>query len=210
MDLHAVMARLAAARPIFHSEADFQHALAWQLRHDCPQYSIRLEYRPSALAERNYVDIWAMSDAENVAIELKYKTRAINVTVNAERFALLNQSAQNLGRYDTLKDVQRVETIVAAVPHSSGFILLLTNDSSYWTPSRTPDAVDALFRMHERRTITGKLEWGSGASAGTRKAREAGLSITGTYPLTWLDYSTVADTAYGKLRYVLVKIAAHR
>jgi hypothetical protein len=34
-----------APRPLFHSEADFQHALAWRLQEQHRQISIRLEYR---------------------------------------------------------------------------------------------------------------------------------------------------------------------
>lgn len=30
--INTAMASLAKGRPIFHSEADFQHALAWQLQ----------------------------------------------------------------------------------------------------------------------------------------------------------------------------------
>lgn len=34
--VEASLGRLAARRPVFHSEADFQHALAWQLQLDHP------------------------------------------------------------------------------------------------------------------------------------------------------------------------------
>ena len=36
------MAALARMRPLFHSEADFQHAFAWQLRSAHPDARIRL------------------------------------------------------------------------------------------------------------------------------------------------------------------------
>ncbi len=42
--LHKLMADLAAHRPIFHSEADFQHALAWQIHEAMPDCEIRLEW----------------------------------------------------------------------------------------------------------------------------------------------------------------------
>ena len=37
------MAALARVRPLFHSEADFQHAFAWQLHSAHPDARIRLE-----------------------------------------------------------------------------------------------------------------------------------------------------------------------
>ena len=96
-----------------------------------------------------------------------------------EEFDLLDQSAQVIGRYDTLKDIQRLEQVVSAVPHSSGFMLFLTNDRSYWMESARADSVDATFRLHEGRSLTGELSWGTGASAGTRKGREADSSALG-------------------------------
>lgn len=153
IDIHSAMSQLATSRPLFHSEADFQHALAWKLREDNPELTIRLEYRPAQLTQRGYIDVWAADGHEAVAIELKYKTRSLQTTANGEPFDLLDQSAQDLGRYDTLKDIQRLEQVVAAVPHSSGFVLMLTNDRSYWTASSRLDTVDVNFRLHEGRRL---------------------------------------------------------
>jgi len=38
--------RLSQTRPIVHSEADFQHALAWQMHVENPNAVVRLETRP--------------------------------------------------------------------------------------------------------------------------------------------------------------------
>ena len=86
---------------------------------------------------------------------------------------------------------------------------MLTNDRSYWTASNRSVTVDAGFRLHEGRTITGQLEWGAAASEGTRRAREAALLLTGAYQLNWRDYSTVGDGPCGRFGYVLVNVARH-
>jgi hypothetical protein len=207
IDIHATMAQLAKSRPLFHSEADFQLALAWKLQEGHPQLSIRLEYRPAQLTQRGYIDVWATDGHEVVAIELKYKTRSLQATANGEVFDLLDQSAQDIGRYDTLKDIQRLEQVVAAVPNSAGFLLLLTNDRSYWTASSRQDTVDAHFRLHEGRLLTGQLSWGDTASAGTRRSRESHLLLAGSYELKWRDYSIIKGGSYGTFRYVLVSVA---
>jgi hypothetical protein len=48
LDLDAVtmLSLLAERRPVFHSERDFQHALAWQIQLAYPEAQIRLEPRP--------------------------------------------------------------------------------------------------------------------------------------------------------------------
>ena len=72
---------LSASRPVFHSEADFQHALAWLIHQQSPESNIRLEYRPPWLDVRAYLDILIEDAAGMHAIELKYKTRRASVTV---------------------------------------------------------------------------------------------------------------------------------
>ncbi len=206
LDLDAAMAALSERRPVFHSEADFQHALAWLLQERFPNARIRLEYRAPHQPQRGYVDIWASGGAEHIGIELKYKTRAIKTTVGDEDFDLLNQAAQDIGRYDTLKDIQRLERVVAAIPSSRGFVVLLTNDSSYWMAGRDA-TVDAAFRLYEGRTLEGSLSWSERASAGTRRSREAPLSFDGRYECAWRPYSTVRSPRFGAFRYLLVPIA---
>ena len=51
---------------------------------------------------------------ERLAIELKYLTSAVRAEVPGEAFHLRTQAAQDLGRYDILKDLVRVERLVAA------------------------------------------------------------------------------------------------
>ena len=59
LDIHQVMADLANRRPVFHSEADFQHELALEIRRvwvDCP---IRLEFPPFPDRDKRMaLDIW--------------------------------------------------------------------------------------------------------------------------------------------------------
>lgn len=46
MDLIFPLSQLRNQRKIFHSEADFQFALAWGIQKYYPEAKIRLEYRP--------------------------------------------------------------------------------------------------------------------------------------------------------------------
>ena len=61
IDLNANMRTLASKRPVFHSEADFQHALAMQIVGAEPGVQIRLEYRPFS-HERIYLDLKDLRD----------------------------------------------------------------------------------------------------------------------------------------------------
>src|SRR6476620_6804898 len=183
-----VLAALRARRSVFHSEADFQHALAWEIHHQNPQVSVRLE-RPILLHDRPiYLDLHVTEGSLLVAIELKYKTRPLDVTVDGEAFHLLGHAAQDLGRYDFLKDVQRLEAVVLDHPNTIGYAILLTNDSTYWGPPHNAGSIDAAFRLTEGRTVHGTLAWVSSASPGTTRGREQPIVLHGTYPIHWDVY----------------------
>jgi hypothetical protein len=116
VDLVATMRALAVKRPIFSSEADFQLALGWEIQLAHPAARIRMEYRPAYLDRRGYLDLWAADDGWAAAIELKYFTRALDYVSGGERFELLNQGAQDISRYDFVRDVERVEAVARAQP----------------------------------------------------------------------------------------------
>tara|TARA_B100000953_G_C17759589_1_gene338497 strand:- start:4 stop:564 length:561 start_codon:yes stop_codon:yes gene_type:complete len=185
-------------------EADFQFALAWEIQKKFPDWSIRFEKKPPNLKDRIFVDLWIEGD-ETCAIELKYKTRRFDIDVKGESFNLLNQGAQDLGRYDFLKDVERLENIVSAHDNVKGYAIILTNDSSYWKSTAT-ETIDTKFRIHDGRVLNGELAWRPEASSGTMRGREKPIKLTGTYKLNWKDYSQVSGTSYGKFRYLFLEI----
>jgi hypothetical protein len=206
IDLRDTLALLSEDRPIFHSEADFQHALAWLIHRRNPDAHIRLEYRLSR-PEREYLDLWVKDDACGLAIELKYPTRGLSMEHTGEQFLLLNHGAQDLTRYDFVKDICRVERWVHTRQGATGYAILLTNDSSYWTTPARTDTIDAAFRIHESVQWSGTRTWGPQTSAGTMKGRESALELRGSFEMSWHDYSLVgANPNGGRFRYLLVRV----
>ena len=58
----------------------------------------------------------------------------------------------------------------------AGYAVLLTNDPSYWNVPAARDTVDAAFRIHEGRDISGELAW----AARGRSGNGEGSGITHT------------------------------
>lgn len=114
-----------------------------------------------------------------------------------------NQAAQDLGRYDFLKDIARIERYVETHPGSEGYVVLLTNDPTYWKQSKKAHSIDAAFRIHEGRSITGELAWGTEASQGTMKARESAIQIRASYESAWHDFSHIDQELF---RYIEIHI----
>ena len=208
MDFRRVMAALAAQRPIFHSEADFQHALAWLIHEVRQEARVRLEIPRDIDGRRVHVDVW-VEDGERLAIELKYLTSAVHADVAGEVFQLRNQAAQDLGRYDILKDLVRVERLVAAGMADRGIVVALTNDSTYWRgPGRGTSPNYADLRLMEGRALNGTLAWGPATGDGTMRGREAPIELRGKYVCEWMDYSVVAsDPTKARFRFLLVEVA---
>jgi hypothetical protein len=203
--IHHFLATLAAERPIFHSEADFQHAFAWLLHREHPELSVRLEV-PLRVGEKMvHIDLLAGGE-ETLGVELKYKTRAVAVDMGGEEFRLSSHAAQDLGRYDFIKDIERLELLAAARRCTRGYAVLLTNDSAYWTSSRREASAGAAFRLDGEQSLAGMLAWGPLASAGTAKGRERALEIAGAYPREWKDYSRVEAGGYPVFRYLAVEV----
>jgi len=205
MNLNEMLVNLSQKRPVFHSEADFQHALAWEIHNCFSDCAMRLEFKPPHIKSRIYADVWISNSSSIAAIELKYKTRRLSVKVANETFDLLNQSAQDIGRYDFIKDIQRLEQITSGKKDIKGYAILLTNDSSYWSEPRGM-TVDANFRINEGRTLSGELCWGDKASDGTMRGREKPILLKGVYNVIWNDYSELTGSTYNKFRYLLIEI----
>lgn len=205
-DLHAAVTALASRRPAFHSEADFQFALAWEIHDLYRDTSVRLEYPVPLQDESGEIDIW-LRDASSgpvreTAIELKYWKRKAELTVEGERFSLKERAFKNLYPYDYWKDVVRVEALIADGSASAGYVVALTNDHYYWNADGG-GAADRAFRMHEGRAVSGTLSWGP-----TSNWDKEPLVLRGCYDTHWRNYSVVASEPAGSFRYLLLDVGA--
>ncbi|BFN31024.1 hypothetical protein VHTUMSATKI_12190 [Vibrio harveyi] len=201
MDIHQILTAALSKRSIFHSEADFQHHFAWEL-HSAgnAEIDVRLEFPLSSDGSNRweYCDV-LVRGTSTIGIELKYKTKKLSVEVGSEPFELKQQGAQDLGRYDFLKDICRLESWCEQQKISKGYAVLLTNDPSYWSIPMRSNTVDRAFRLH-REVVQGELGWESSASEGTTRGREAKLVLKNRYSLTWFD------TPRQGFRYLLIEI----
>lgn len=185
IDIEKLLIELSKKRPVFHSEADFQHELAWLLHSEFPKANIRLE-KPYAKENQKleYVDVFANIDGKKYFIELKYKTKRLEEEINGEKFYLKNQGAQDCGRYDFWKDVSRIESWVNENNNSFGYVIFLTNDHSY-LKSPKEKSYSYNFRITDKRDdCVGKL----GHLGGYNVGREKEIVLKNSYKLVWQDY----------------------
>ena len=208
LDIPALMAELAGSRPVFHSEADFQMALAWHAKETWKDLAVRLE-RPVPVAHgRIHADIWVQGNGCQEIIELKYKTAPLSTSVLGEEYMLTGHSAHDQGRYDFCKDIERVEDFVHAGPGRSGWAILLTNDGRYWGPPRALATIDAAFLLHDGCRLQGKLDWSDRAAPGSNKGRECSIHIRGPHEPKWADYGLAISASSGEFKFLAVNVIA--
>jgi len=199
-DIYGVMASLAERRPLFHSEADFKFALAWQIKEALPGCEVRLECKPLP-AERTYLDICLPT--EGVAIELKYPVYYLRQELNGEAFDLKESARDNI-RYDYVKDIQRLERLAREDKRfARGLAIMLTNAPRLWDDP-IHDNNDRAFLLHEGRTLTGEMAWARPRPE-KDKERQGPLTLDNVYNLQWRDYSDLL-IKYGKFRYLAVEV----
>ena len=206
LDIHGLMQELSKSRLIFHSEADFQHALAWQIGKRLGDHSVRLEYPFTTDRDDNReLDIWLPK--KKIAIELKYFTMKFCRDYMGEFFALKQQARANVARYSFLNDVQRLERLVHERQTArTGFAVLLTNAPTLWdcTYTRKQKPNDKNFHLYDgRKEVTGKLPWLRDGSP----IEKGAVNLCGYYTPHWKDYSCFPSHRNGGIfRYLAFEI----
>ncbi len=204
-DIKGIIKKLSSERPIFHSEADFQFALAWKIKEIYSNFEIRLEKRKTINGKEIYFDIFAFNENHKIAIELKYKTQKFDYEHKNEHFELKEQSAQDQGGYDFLKDISRLEQAVSDSIINLGFAIFLTNDKSYWKEPKRQNVNDIDFKIYNQRQIYKgqELRWKEKASKGTTGGRGNPIFLNDDYKFYWESYSQINNHEF---KYLLVKI----
>lgn len=198
MNIEHVMQTLSAKRPIFHSEADFQFALAGAIAELHPEALIELEVPILGVGE---MDIIAHLNGQLYAIELKYKKALLSTEHNGRAYALKKDGAADIGRCLFIKDIARLERFRGAI----GFAIFLSNEPAYWKGSRI-GGISKDFDISEGRIIPAgiNLDWGAAAGEGTRKGNGAPFLLTKEHTISWSYYSNIAGSQF---KYAIVKTA---
>lgn len=142
----------------FQSEAQFQFDLAWKLHEKYKKCNVYLEdlcvvrkNEKNKIKQKYYTDIIVEQIMEQsyyrVAIELKYKTAELGIEREGKEIYLFDHGAVDLGRFDYLWDVHRIELLTGKSAKecvkegnhlevkkkcNKGFAVLLTNEKKYW------------------------------------------------------------------------------
>lgn len=188
-------------------EAQLQFDLAWALRESFKDDNIKihLEYfAKNKIKDNNmYYDIVIENGEDFIPIELKFKTKKIN------GFNYSNQAAQDLGRYDFWKDVERIENFKDNTHNkmSKGYAVFITNDDAYKNNSGEK-CIYKDFAINDGREIkkNQNLAWTDGIESTTVGTnRMYNIKIAGEYVIKWEDVYDITDKY--KFRALILEIS---
>lgn len=204
--IHVAMGELASRRPIFHSESDWQFALASTLQRQHPDAAIRLEIPIRTRPRTIELDILMTIGGTRHALELKYPRAQIAAEVAGEMFEL-REGARDVDRFGIVKDVVRCERILAGGFVHTATALVLT-PRQLWVADKPRATLikDAAFQLHDGQTLGGTLDWDPSTAPTTREENPGPLTLVGRYPLSWRPYSKVTTTqnVQCELRYLAI------
>ncbi|GAA2591898.1 hypothetical protein GCM10010399_23020 [Dactylosporangium fulvum] len=202
VDLPTIMTELQRVRPVFHSEADFQHAFAWAVHQLDPLVNVRLEVRQGS---NEYLDVLCFGAHGTTAIELKYFTAAWEGSEPSteEHFEIRGHAATDLARHGFVNDIARLERFCGRHGAMTGLAIMLTNDRSLWKAPSGRQTRDGQFRIHEGGTLAGALRWGIEPDFFAPNER----ILAGSYTLRWNDYSNLPGRN-GEFQWLAASIAA--
>lgn len=209
LNLNEIIKEMSSKHKVFQSEAQFQFDLAWEIKLKYPKYDICLEMvtyfsKNDQKMKRFYTDIVVIdADGNYCAIELKYKTR--NACFEELDVQLLNHGATELGRFDFLYDIFRIENIKykdekkyvynSKLKHFvKGFAILLTNESRYWNTTKVGNSAlykDFCLSNNDYITKGKPLSWNKikEKSCVDKTFRDIQLVFRQDYKFNWQDYT---------------------
>ena len=85
-------------------------------------------------------------------------------------------------------DIARLEKFCDTHTTSNGLAIMVSNDRRLWNPAASSRVTrDREFRIHEGRTLSGLLRWGTEGRyfAGSER------NLAGSYQVMWRDYSNL-------------------
>ena len=197
INFQMVMSQLSARRSVFHSEADFQFALAWEIKGLYPTAAIYFE-KPftvplgSQLAKVE-LDLFVVIGSTRIAIEMKYPKARWGGTVNGEEFNLspTGQADRQLRLF--AEDLRRVEALVTQGLADEGHAVLLTNNAKMWQVAPSTNNQYHDFTLPDGRKLPTQLVWAS------NPASQYTVNLNKTRLVSWLHFSKPPGTAFNYL-----------
>lgn len=202
-EIESLMIDFARQNRVFINEAHFQYEFAIALNKAMKGkgYSFTLEYCPHYRKYRVDLLVRSSDSGYNAVIEFKYITTKYKANVDGLIVNLKSQGAQDVRRYASWRDIEKMEQLKQNKGVTEGFFILLTNDITMIEPVPAAN-IDSSFDISRGiHPASNKLYWNDANSHPKTIERYPNpIFIDGRYEFKYQKY------ANGLFNYVIVKI----
>jgi hypothetical protein len=207
------LGRLEKKKRLFHSESHLSAWLTVTLKQMLGLSSMPKLQKAGFYSEnkRLLLDMLFDHRGREYAVELKYARgpmgRGGPLPYKGDvYYAPKSGAADDITRFNFLKDVMRLESEIPRRDNSVGFALLLTNRRTLWEKG-DETRNDTAFFLHDG-IPQGTLKWKWTPSPETRRrAGDGPLKINGNYSSAkWRTYTKIPELENEMFRYLLVKV----
>lgn len=238
--IYEILETFRKEKRIFQNEAQFQHELAIEIANNYldedTKVILELSSVINVITDKNGKSsrkkdesdiIIKNSKGEYIVIELKYKTVESSYDRNIYgNIDLSYQGAADLGKYDYLKDIYRIEQFKESQSESftinsvlkkyiAGYAIMLTNEDKYWLMSKelSSNNTDMNYCITDNDVIKNgiELKWqiikkrdGKEVGNGKPFQQRPPLQFRNKYKFKWVDYCDIENKP--KFRYLITNI----
>lgn len=235
-DVQVCLNSLSARKCIFHSEAEFQFELAWEIKNKLSDKYKKMEVRfefPAQKLRNNSSLLKGMGDSRSrpaidllviindrwYPIELKY----ITAKLSDDEYNLVDGNGTDKA-FNFIYDIKRIELFADAYKDNfdKGFSILLTNNQSYYNSKKinTNTFNYDSFYLTDNRIIGGTVWYKSEAKIRHETPQKANqnvklrkidekkyFNLRAAYPIKWEYYSSVHGQGINsKFKYVICEV----
>ncbi len=202
--IEEALKRLGNREQIFHSEAEFQFKLAWEIKEANSDISIDFEF-PFELGidnttHRSEIDLILKNSTSSCAIELKYAKGELEYN----GYDLRGKPSDEC--HEILKDILRMEKYKTKMKKASeAYVLVIANNTSYW--KRPSEKVKNAKDMYLTQGITmkpGLYEYRKGSIL--QSHTKLNIELSNSYTIDWKDYCTIPAPKNFKFKYLLLEV----
>ena len=196
----------------YHNEAQVQYKLAIELYKKFKiEPTLEWYVKNDESGAKEYIDMMLKIGSKRVAIELKYKTRAVK-----GEDAYVNQGGQSDGKFHFFKDIERLERLKKSKDKDcrieKGFAIFITNDYLYWNEPRSNSQAED-FKLCAGKNIKQGIyyaEWRMTEEQKKQKelkeAKNAAVTISRSYPVEWSSPSDEEKKEGKTFRYLIIGV----
>lgn len=192
---------------IYHSEAELQFKLAWELYRNASISDIYFEYpaknMPSGNRYNDMIDLVIVSKGKEYPIEIKYPKGVYRDSTYNLKYKPVDEC------YEIVRDIDRIEQYVGNnISSDKGYVIVLSNNTSYWGTPKPHALLSLTMYMTDNTTLNSGIHI---FKPGSKRFKDTKCNqhILNNYNIKWEPYcvkKTTLSNNKNVFKYLLLEV----